>query len=330
MKHPPYHLRTNKAVDRLLLAEIIRALGPNYEEFTYYSLAGPFLEDLRVIDHFFPEIRIVSLESNEQTFKRQEFNRFSSRIELLHTTLADFLIHLYSPGTRDIFWLDYTDLKYQRFDEFQHVLKLVPPGSVIRITLRAEPEIDLDSLEDKLSEEELRRVREEIEKTFTEEFDKVLPHSSENSAFLKPTKFARMVQLMVRRAASTALDTTGNTVDYLPVQSTYYNDNTQMISVTGIVCLRTEMERTREKLKSVRRVDFDWGEPHRIDIPALSVKERLHLERHLPVASNQDAGEVLWQALQYMIDQSVNRSKRQLAHYADCHREYPNFIRISI
>lgn len=330
MKHPAYHLRTNKAVDRLLLANILRALGPRYDDFTYYSLAGPFLEDLRVMDHFFPEMKLVSLEKNAQTFRRQEFNKFSSRIDLQNITLADFLTYTYTPGVNDVFWLDYTDLRYERFDEFQRVLKIVPPGSVVRITLRAEPMIDLYSLENRLTREELERMRNELEDDFKNEFDKLLTQIPEEGVFARLTQFARMVQLMVRRAASLALDVAGSKVDYLPVQSTRYNDHTQMLSVTGIVCLRSQIECFQDKLKCVRLVNFDWHEPERIDIPSLSVKERLHLERYLPIPIGQDAGDILFKALEYMIDDGETRSKRQLSHYADCHRDYPNFVRISI
>lgn len=332
MKHPPYHLRTNKAVDRLLLVDILRKLRqPDYKEITYYSLAGPFLEDLRVMDHFFPEMKLVSLESNEQTFKRQSFNRFSSRLDLRHKTLADFLIHDYRPSNCDVFWLDYTDLKYERFDEFQSVLNRVLPGSVVRITLRAEPEVDVVALKDRLSTEELNRLLGKLERTFKDEFARVLPHGESlvSTAFIKPPEFARMVQLMIRRAASTALDKAGSKVDFLSLQSTRYNDNTQMVSVTGIICLRSDSE-IRERLQSIRFANFDWHEPDRIDIPALSVKERLHLERYLPVLDGQDAGETLFEALQYMIENGAKRSKQQLSHYADCHRDYPNFVRISL
>lgn len=329
MKHPPYHLRTNKVVDRLLLVDVLRALGPNYNQFTYYSLAGPFLEDLRVIDHFFPEIKLVSLESSTHTYKRQLFHKFNRHIDLRQRTLADFLAHDYEPGARDIFWLDYTDLKYTRFGEFQAVLDLVPDGSVVRITLRAQPELDLDMLRNRISDEELSRLTQQLQQTFEEEFQRVLPHPVP-TAFGSPTEFARLVQGMVRRAASTALDTSGSTRDFLPVQSTRYNDQTQMLTITGIVVRRDQLDVTREQLKSVRFVDFDWGEPMLVNIPALSVKERLYVEHHLPVEAGTDAGEVLYAALEYMIDESAKRSKQQLAQYADYYREYPHFVRISM
>ena len=43
MRHPAYHLRPNKAVDRLALINAIKHL-PNREslrKYTYYSLGGP-------------------------------------------------------------------------------------------------------------------------------------------------------------------------------------------------------------------------------------------------------------------------------------------------
>src|SRR5690606_702529 len=125
MKHPPYHLRINKAVDRLLFVDVLRAVGSasNYSDFTYYSLAGPFLEDLRIMDHFFPDMKLVSLEIDRDTWKRQKFNQFCSRLDLRRTDVADFLTHDYKPHTHDVFWLDYTDLKFARFDELQFLLR---------------------------------------------------------------------------------------------------------------------------------------------------------------------------------------------------------------
>ncbi len=333
MKHPPYHLRTNKAVDRLFLVNILRAFGAgkDFSNFTYYSLAGPFLEDLRVMDHFIPEMKLVSLESNSQTWERQKFNQFCSRLELKNCTLSDFFTHDYSASPYDVFWLDFTDLKFERFNEFQRVLRSVLPNSVVRITLRAEPEVNIDSLEDRLPEKEYFGLRKELEQSFENEFDLVLsPQIDLSNAFEKTTVFASLVQEMIKTAASQALDNPGSEVDFLPVQCTRYNDNTQMVSVTGIVCTRADIQAIRIKLEAIPFTNFGWEECHKINVPALTVKERLHLEKHLPIPTGQNAGDILFEALGYMIDNGAKRSKLQLTHYAECHREYPKFVQISI
>ena len=331
MKHPPYHLRTNKAVDRLLLVELLRALQPAPGTFSYYTLGGPFLEDLRVIDHYFPTAKLCSLESNGQTFNRQEYNRFisSNRLQLIRATLMDFLTHTYEPGVRDVFWLDYTDLRYSRFEEFQVVLKKVPSGSVVRLTVRAEPELDLESLQERVADDTATRIRQDMEKSFEEQFAKVLPHPA-SGAFASPAAYARMVQLMTRRAASVALDFAGSDRDFMHVHSSRYDDNTQMLSITGVVYDRTKAATTKRMLRAVRFADVDWPEPHQINIPALSAKERHRLERLLPVATGIDAGDALYAELGYHIDNGEAATKRQLAQYADYHREYPQFVRLAV
>ena len=64
MKQPPYHLRPNKAVDRLALVEAIKRLGRmgDLSEYTYYGLGGPYLEDFRLLYELCPEIKMVSIE----------------------------------------------------------------------------------------------------------------------------------------------------------------------------------------------------------------------------------------------------------------------------
>jgi hypothetical protein len=331
MKHPPYHLRVNKAVDRLMLVDVVRSLSSDqrYREYTYYSLAGPFLEDLRVMDHYFPDMRLISLEANEQTFRRQEFHKFNSRIDIRRTTFRNFISADYLPGEKDIFWLDYTDLRYPHFEEFQQTLQKVPPGSVVRITLRAEPEFDIESLNNRVSPEEISKVRASLQEDFESEFKKVLPHPVP-SAFDTPKNFVSSVQNMVKRAASIALDTPGSSCDFLHVHSVYYSDNTIMISVTGIVCLRNEIDRFKSQLSSMKISDFEWNLPRIINIPSLSIKERMLLEKYLPISSEEDSGSILFEKLSYKIDDSDKRCKQQLAHYAEYFRDYPLFIRTPI
>ena len=85
MRHPPYHLRVNKAIDRFLLVEILDILKRHCDDisdYTYYGFGGPFLEDCKLIHNRYREIKIVSIEKNEQTFKRQRFHQFSKNLEL--------------------------------------------------------------------------------------------------------------------------------------------------------------------------------------------------------------------------------------------------------
>jgi len=139
------------------------------------------------------------------------------------------------------------------------------------------------------------------------------PHPP-GSAFASPAAFARMVQLMVQRAASIALDTAGSDRDFLHVQSARYDDNTQMLSVTGVVFDRTREETTKRMLGSVRFADFTWPEPHQISVPALTVKERHRLEQLLPTERGTDPGEILYPELGYHMTKARRRRSGNLSN----------------
>ena len=198
MRHPPYPLRPNKAIDRYLLIEAIRLLdrAEDLSKFTYYGLGGPYLEDFRLLHDNFPKIKMVSLEQDSETHKRQKFHLPCSGVTLLNTDFRSFLAQEDLEKTRSIFWLDYIGLEYAAFEEFEELLDKVTPGSLIKITLRAEPG---DYVETKDAED------------FKKKFAAVLPTHSTTPP---PTsgEFAQLLQDMIQIASQQALPSaTGQT-----------------------------------------------------------------------------------------------------------------------
>ena len=144
MKHPAYHLRTNKAAERFAFIEAVRRLerlsASGLADYTYHGLGGPYLEDFRLLYEFCPDIGMVSFETEGETYKRQEFHLPSSKVQLINNDIASYIAH-YNPGdAKSIFWLDYTGLEYSYFEDFKALLGLVEEESMIKITLRCEPE----------------------------------------------------------------------------------------------------------------------------------------------------------------------------------------------
>jgi len=121
VKHPPYHLRPNKAVDRLFFVEAIKRLDrlADLKEYTYYGLGGPYLEDFRLLYEMCPEVKkMVSIEENEDTFRRQEFHLPCGILRLEKTKFKSFLAGYEANDENSIFWLDYTGLEYGHFEDF--------------------------------------------------------------------------------------------------------------------------------------------------------------------------------------------------------------------
>ena len=317
MRHPPYHLRVNKAIDRFLLVEILDILKRHWDlsDYTYYGFGGPFLEDCRLIYNRCPEMKIVSIEADQQTFKRQQFHRFSKNLDLRYEEFASFLAYFSSNGG-EIFWLDYTNLTLRHFEEFMSVLEKVSEKSVVKITIRAEP-----SLKPSSSNEDRDKEWEDFQK----KYDQILPPSAKQTDIEKPLSFTKLLQEMIRIASQQALPASGESVFQL-LDSSYYSDQTHMVSITGIVCNKNEVSKIRQWFNNWKFKNLDWTAPRKIDVPILSIKERLHLEKYLPTETDSS----LSQALDYKIDYKEPQHLEKLKQYEEFYQYYPYFARISI
>lgn len=312
MRQPAYHLRPNKAVDRLTLIEVIRLFTKKTDlsRYTYYSLGGPTLEDFRLIYEFYPEVRMVCIERDEQIHRRQRFHLpcRSNRLRLVHESFNSFLTHYEAKDEGSIFWLDYTGLQFTHFEDFMELLGKVGSSSIVKITLRSNPR-DYET-------------EEQVEK-FKKKFSAILPDHSEPL----PTRldgFATLLQKMLQIASQRALPS-AMPLMFLPISSFYYMDGVGIFTLTGIVCDRNDEASIRNLFRKLRFVNLNWGEPTKIDVPNLSTKERIHLQRHLPRAGN--AGKALTRALGYLINGNRDETELQLQQYADFHRYFPYFIK---
>lgn len=321
MSGPPWHLRVNKAADRFALIEAIRRLhklgGSPLEEYTYYGLGGAYLEDARLLYDFCPEIAMVSIEEDPEVCKRQEFHRpcAASTLQLMNNTLTSFIATYETSDKESIFWLDYTELRYACLQDFVALLGKIPIGSMVKITLRADPRDYWNKPE---------RVRRAKAEEFHQEFKAVLPASFINIP-RQYEDFAHLVQQMLQIAAQQALPAEAMALAFHPVSSFYYSDGTWMFTLTGVIWRRNDKESVERAFAGWEFANLTWTKPRLIDIPDLSTKERLHLQRHLPCSTSR--GAKLRAKLGYLVEEDIPTTEAALEHYAAFHRYFPYFLR---
>lgn len=310
MRHPAYHLRPNKAVDRFALIEAIKYLEGmcRLKEYTYYGLGGPYLEEFRLLYEYYPEIKMVSIEQDEETFKRQKFHLPCRTLRLKNLDVKSFLTRYDPADKRSIFWLDYPDLEYGNFEDFITLLSKVAARSMVKITLRAEPTDYLDRGEE-----------------FRKKFQSVMPRPSKDPPPTSP-EFAYLIQEMLQVAAEQALPAESSPLMFQPVSSFHYSDGTGIFTLTGLVWPRGEKQKVEVAFKNWKLRNLTWAKPKRIDVPILSTKERLRLEWCLPCRSK-SPGKTLRRALGYLIDIDQVSTETKLEQYADYHRHFPYFMR---
>ncbi len=320
MSHPAYHLRPNKAADRFAMIEAIRRLERlgegDLSGYTYYGLGGPYLEDFRLLYEFCPDIGMVSIEVEEETYKRQQFHLPCKSLDLIWDDLSSF-IATYDPGdTKSIFWLDYTRLEYKCFQDFQSLLDTVPEDSMVKITLRSHPN-------DYWEHTPTRRPKPEAER-FRDTFREIMPDPSSDLPS-SARELAYLLQQMVQIAAEQTLPPVADTFTFVPVSSFYYSDGTWMFTLAGIVCQSTRQEKIRQAFADWEFSNLTWERPKHIDVPVLSTKERLHLQDLLP--SSEEVGKTLRERMGYMIEDNIGKTESALEQYATFHRYSPYVMR---
>ena len=325
MAVPAYHLRPNKAADRHLLMEAIGRLSGmdnGLRGYTYHGLGGPYLEDFRLLYERHPEIRMVSIEEDAETCKRQEFHRPCSKLalKLVNKSLSDFIAEYDADGGKSIFWLDYTNLNYNHFTDFQSLLRAVAGGSMIKITLRADPRSFWTQGADEPNEQWRK---------FVDACGNLMPNQAINLP-KRQEGLAKLLQEMVKIAAQRGLSAVANNGKFAPVSSFFYSDRTPMFTLTGVVCRgdrksRADLER---RLKCAfggwEFANLSWKPPTRIHMPTLSTKERLRLQPLLP---SMKSGGDLHKELGYRIEGGLGKTEAALEQYATFHRHAPYFLR---
>jgi hypothetical protein len=293
-----------------MLIEAIKRLEyfGKLREYTYYGLGGPYLEDFRLLYEFCPDIRMVSIEENQETLKRQDFHRPCRALRLENANFTSFLAGYEARDQKSIFWLDYTRLEYQHFEDFMVLLSKVAVGSMVKVTLRAE------------SGDFMREGKAE---DFRKVFEAVMPDPSTDPP-REFEKFAGLLQGMLQVAAQKSLPG-AMPLMFQPVSSFYYADVSGMFTLTGVVIQRTRETETKRAFRRWDLANLEWGPPKRIDVPALSTKERLHLQRRLPC--HRGAGSTLRRTLGYLIDENREKTESQLGQYAQFHRYFPYFMK---
>ena len=308
MTQPAYRLRPNKAVERFLFVEAVQRMAQlkDLSECTYYGFGGAFLEDFRMLNDFFAELGLVSIEEKGEVVKRQQFHLPRRDIRLRHMAFRSFLRSYTSGGEKSIFWLDYTKLLWSEIDDFMSVLQKVEPWSMVKITVRAQPR-------DFKSPGKLRG-----------RFARILPAGVADPPG-SPSAFASVILQMLRIATQRAVANYPDRV-FQPVSSFFYNDATPMVTLTGMVCPPGDVGEIVGTFGTWDFANLTWAPPTRISVPALSTKERLKLQSVLPC--DDSASKLLQLALGYMLGDGGTRdtTQQQLQQYAVFQKYFPYYM----
>ena len=323
----PYQLRPNKAVDRELFLGLLVRLAPilRLEEYRYVGMGGPFLEDFRLIHSRLGIRDMVCIERDDAVHRRQLFNRPIQSIMCVHASIEEYVDETEFEQPI-IIWFDYTEPRrwMTQIERFADAAMTLPLGSIIRITLNANPSslgkpdraaisvgfkrVSAEmSGKPTLQEWRLRRFRDCMGNLFPSGLgDEDMTRRSFGRSVLRALKLAVEKECLSRpdRAIVWAL-------------STHYADGQPMVTSTIVVC--APGDNTAADIVEGWEFHSTSENPHVLDMPALSTLERLTME------SAPDARD----RLGYTLPESGMGEDPFLA-FQKFYRVFPHFSRVDL
>lgn len=273
----PYHLRLNKAVEREIFIGLLSVLYPHLQlaDYQYIGMGGPFLEDYRAIHARLGLRKMVCIESDENTHKRQLFNRPFGGIEFINSSVEEYLRTTDLLNDPMLIWLDYTDPSNRReqMETFTRLVCNVGPRSILKLTLNANAANLGNSsglIGNELYQYRLLEVKNQL--------DSILAPDAKATE-INYRDFGQLLLRSLKYSLDNELEGTG--VSFLGISSYSYSDGQPMITVTGVSVDEEDIESFLDETK-VNQWPFysrDWTVPEKIDLPVLSTKERIELQR---------------------------------------------------
>ena len=221
--------------------------------------------------------------------------------------------------------MDYTTPSQLRnqIEEFQDTLNKLSPYDIIKITLNASAAAYYEA-PSKAEPIDIQNAR--INK-LREILGELFPAADIKSDMMTGKSFPEALGLVLKFVANLAMKGQSD-IYFQPLTSFSYADGQQMLTVTGIILEHNEtlifLNKTNIDLWELSNIN--WNKPRRIDVPDLTIKERLCIDALLP---NTEAKEIQ-NYLNFLFDKNENRSLEMLKMYVLFYRQSPYFSRIII
>jgi len=327
----PYQLRTNKFIERQLFLDLLDFVrvwnGP--VRYVYASMGGRFLEDFKLVNDRFAIEHMISIELDEITWRRQEFNRPIGLIECKCQKSGEFIVDfdrlvMAHPAKRFIIWLDYASANERgvQLQEYQELLSKLEVGDVIKITLNA----NFQSYRRRQDFQIERDFQTIVIQNMTEQLGDYMPSGGMSKDHMKPDKFARLLAKATKVAALKGIK--GSQLKVIPLAAFRYSDGEHaMLTVTTLLADDALASKTEsdDVYKNWVFRSRDWDDVHHVNVPDLSAKERLTINQLIAREINP---ETIHEQLPLRFHAKSEESLNLLASYLHHYRRYPTFGRV--
>lgn len=277
------------------------------------------MEDFKVVHAHTGIRKMISFEMDVNTFSRQKFNRPLNCIKLENLKSTDFVMN-YEFLEETVVWLDFTSPSQLKsdLDDVYELMGKLKRGDIVKVTLNShagsipcKKKIGLDVLESRF---------EFLENLLGDYFPTDI-----KPEMLSKENYSNALFKILELVFDKAIGGTHNNY-FQPLTSFVYADGQQMMTFTGIILDRGETKSFFDKtdIKKWNLSIINKNEPIFINVPELSVKERMLLDSLLP---NYTAKKI-HKRLRYLLAEDEKDSLAGIENYVRYYKQFPYFSKV--
>ncbi len=323
MSQPFYHLRPNKYVDRYLFINCLNELGRiiDIKSHRYIGFGSYLFDDFKQVHDRLNIDSMISLEIDPYVHKRAQYNAPYKCIQVIQQSSTDFISGADWGEENSIIWLDYTSPKElaSQFNDVAALTNILMAHDILKVTFNANSN-SLGGSE--ITPEDLLSYR--LNK-LKERIGEYVPTDLVANDITTKRYPKALLQCLKTMLESQYIETEAQPLFFMPLFSVVYQDGQQMVTFTGIVLDSHEEEKEiRRALSAFSYINFEWNEPIQIDIPELTAKEVMEINKLLPC---ENAEEQLEEEFGYIFE--GEKKKERIKSYISYYKYYPNFHSIN-
>lgn len=305
-----FSLRPNKNVERKLIAECLVELSKvlNFKNYQYIGMGAYWFADFMLFHRRLGINRMWSIELSEYA-DRAEFNRPLKIIKVKSGDSTSVLPEMRF-DSKTIVWLDYdSDLNGPWKDDLSIILNDMPAGGLVFVTVNAHHNQVSQFQEELLGCTKVAAME--------SRFGSLFP-TGKTLSDMSMRKFPIVVSELLFNHCTRTVRTADPDRRFEPLVNYRYADNAPMITIGGIVVDDDLDERLRSC--SHKKLDYVTGKDQfEISLPALTHREKLAIDRLLPMKTRTLTSEDIRAHLKFNLDSA------KVIAYQKFYNFYPNF-----
>lgn len=322
-----YNLRRNKYVERQLFNELLQRFSRwrEIDDYLYIGFGGVYFEEFKLLHTRFNIKKMISLEREDWMLNRQKLNVPYGCIEPYCKSSNDLVGGIDSYRTPDktsnlLIWLDYVTPKElpTQLSEVRSLISKLEDGDILKITLSLHTSWLNDGPADNVLVNRLENLQSKLGSAYLAEGISINDVTNDKL----PNVYLNALKRKIAEGLSENLK-----LEFLPLGCYTYSDGTPMLTVTGALIDRAQ-KADFENCLELGKLDFaspQW-EIHQIEVPDMSLRERLELDRKL----NGKTADQIAKELPFRFEKDEEESLELIRNYLKLYRFYPNYHRVQI